>query len=455
MNIRNLTEEKHFSFLKLIQKINSSRNFYFIKNIGKPLNENLNVLIKSSIIKIVQSNFPDSIFLPLVVSLYGNNIPNLVLFIEGDDLINFEENRLIKWFNLAYKKMYNNNYDYIFGNFQIIDGKRIGCSLLLSKATIIQHLLFYTDSDTTHANPFIQLSLANKTKFCFFQYAPIKFSELENINKRFSVNMNCPLTNSNNIPSFCTIVPAFKRDYFNSIFYALSKQTYKPKFYVFIQNDDRKHFNLTIFKQFANIPIYHIWMQNWNSYFFLNHRLSSVFPCDFILKYDDDQWPIDNNIQETLINKTKNKNFIIGGRGFRIKSTFCGFTPKIYKEIDYNIVDHSATPFLIRQGYLKLDARNKIYSLYHAEDTSLSVNSWKLCNVTSIFMPMKIIHRQNDGNNHAADAKFKLIYKKEKNIFIKSYCYLIRSGYIPKRWVKLSLPKNQYINITIEHKKLF
>lgn len=59
-----------------------------------------------------------------------------------------------------------NKYDYILGNSQIIKGQKIVCSLLLSKSSIIEHLLYYTDSDTSHANPFFQLSLATKTKFC-------------------------------------------------------------------------------------------------------------------------------------------------------------------------------------------------------------------------------------------------------------------------------------------------
>lgn len=47
-----------------------------------------------------------------------------------------------------------NKYDYIFGNSQIIKGQKIVYSLLLSKSSIIEHLLYYTDSDTSHANPF-------------------------------------------------------------------------------------------------------------------------------------------------------------------------------------------------------------------------------------------------------------------------------------------------------------
>ena len=54
-----------------------------------------------------------------------------------------------------------------FGNSQFINVTKIGCSFLFSKASIIEHLLYYTDSHTSHVNPFIQLSLATQTKFSF------------------------------------------------------------------------------------------------------------------------------------------------------------------------------------------------------------------------------------------------------------------------------------------------
>ena len=50
--------------------------------------------------------------------------------------------------------------------------------------------------------------------------------------------------------------------------------------------------------------------------FFLNNRLSALFPCDFIMKYDDDQCPADITLQEKLVNNSKNKNVIIGKKGF-------------------------------------------------------------------------------------------------------------------------------------------
>ena len=185
INMKSLTKEKHLYFNNILMKLNSTRNFYFIQSIGQKLNDTLSELLRNSTIKLVSSNFPDSIFLPLVVSLYGETVPEFVLFIEGDDLLNINENKLINWINNAYLIIKGNAYDYIFGNSQIIDGKKIGCSILLSKSSVIQHLLYNTDSDTTHINPFIQLSLATQTTFIFIPFKNIKVSNLQNINGKF------------------------------------------------------------------------------------------------------------------------------------------------------------------------------------------------------------------------------------------------------------------------------
>ena len=124
VNMKHLTKDKHISFYEVMKKLNSTRNYYFIKNVGRPLNENLNELVENDTVKIVQSNFPDSIYLPLVVSLYGNNIPELVLFIEGEDILDNDIHKLIQWYNLALMQIKGNKYDYVFGNSQIIDGKK-------------------------------------------------------------------------------------------------------------------------------------------------------------------------------------------------------------------------------------------------------------------------------------------------------------------------------------------
>lgn len=80
--------------------------------------------------------------------------------------------------------------------------------------------------------------------------------------------MNCPSTIDKDKPSLCIILPNFKRNYISSSFTAFSNQTYKPKFYLIIQNDNRINYNLSLIQKMVNEPIYHIWMQNWNSFFF-------------------------------------------------------------------------------------------------------------------------------------------------------------------------------------------
>ena len=456
VNFHNLTKNKHILFNKTINKYNTKKKFYFIKTREKYLDPNLYSLIENSSIKIIQSNFPDSFYLPLVVSLYGINMAEFVLFIEGDDIVEDCGNNLTKWIDDAYKKIMENKYDYIFGNSKIINGKKIGCSILFSKTSIIEHLLYYTDSDTTHANPFIQLSLSKKTKFYYMPFYNIRSSNLENINGRLSLNMNCPLINDSKNISLCIILPNFKRNYFYNSFPAFSKQTYKPKFYLIIQNENKIYYNISLIQRMVNEPVYHIWMQNWNSFFFLPLRFSSIIPCDFVLKYDDDQWPLDNLLQEKLINFVKNKNVIVGKRGFSVKQSYCGYSSKNYIEIESNKVDHVAVPLLMRPNYIKLDARNKIYRLYGGEDIALCLNSYKLCNVTSEKIEMNITEKQTDGNNQLADKQIINEYKKEKksnfNLFEHIYCYLIHSGYIPRSWKGFKIPEKDYINITINHK---
>ena len=72
---------------------------------------------------------------------------------------------------------------------------------------------------------------------------------------------------------------------------------------------------------------------------------------------------------------------------------------------------------------------------------------------------MNLVQKQNDGKSQTKDKQIISNIEKEKDpnfdIFISSYCYLIRSGYVPRRWKDFQIPKKDYINITLEHKRLF
>ena len=127
-------------------------------------------------------------------------------------------------------------------------------------------------------------------------------------------------------------------------------------------------------------------------------------------------------------------------------------------KLEDNEVDHAATPLLIRPSYLKLDARNYIYRIYGGEDISLSLNSYKLCNVITKTVYMNLTQFHSDGNNQRNDKQIISQFKKERknnfNLFKNSYCFLISSGYIPRRWINFQMPEKKLLRIIIKHKSL-
>ena len=68
------------------------------------------------------------------------------------------------------------------------------------------------------------------------------------------------------------------------------------------------------------------------------------------------------------------------------------------------------------------------------------------------------MEKQKDGKNQRADKQIISAYKNDKEtnfrLFEKTYCYYIRSGYKPKTWYGFQIPKKDYIDISIKHKRL-
>ena len=71
---------------------------------------------------------------------------------------------------------------------------------------------------------------------------------------------------------------------------------------------------------------------------------------------------------------------------------------------------------------------------------------------------MNLMQRQKDGNSNIRDRQIISSYNKTKetprNLFRKIYCYLIRSGYIPRLWAEFHQPQKDQLNISIKHKRL-
>lgn len=71
---------------------------------------------------------------------------------------------------------------------------------------------------------------------------------------------------------------------------------------------------------------------------------------------------------------------------------------------------------------------------------------------------MDLIEKQNDGNSQNNDIQIISEIKNENiyhfNFFMSSYCFFIHAGYIPMKWDSFKISKKNFINITINHKRL-
>ena len=69
---------------------------------------------------------------------------------------------------------------------------------------------------------------------------------------------------------------------------------------------------------------------------------------------------------------------------------------------------------------------------------------------------MNLTEMQRDGNNQRKDKQIVSLYNSENqrkfDLFKNLYCFLIHSGYTPRRWINFKLPVKDYLNILIKHK---
>ena len=71
---------------------------------------------------------------------------------------------------------------------------------------------------------------------------------------------------------------------------------------------------------------------------------------------------------------------------------------------------------------------------------------------------MNLREFHGDGNNQRKDIQIIKEYENEGvknfNLFENTYCYYIRGGYKPRRWIDFTIPKKELIRIIIKHKSL-
>lgn len=441
---------KHKITLSIITELQESASLYDYKNKIKGKIEVLSdyVFLKNDQVnkdnfkaqKVVFSNFPDNGYLPLAVALYNNVIPDYIIYANKTEI---DEMPDPNWISNNVLMMKDKNIDLLFGGNTTYQNKTVGIGLMIAKTSIIQGLVYNTNSKTNSPPPLLMLSMYSeknpgKLKVEYSDYNHMKDSINYNYVDNFKLvkPQKClNLKNDTKNPTISYLLPQFKRSYIYHFITDFEKQTVKPEFYCLFQCENRLTFDLKRLEKLSSRPIYHIWCYNWKPYFFLPDYVAGLFPTDFVIRYDDDQYSKNVNILKKLIKMTLNKDMIIGYRGNNFSPRCKGADIDYYffRQIYYNHYDHVAVPLLFRPIHIKLMGRFEPITILHGEDIVLSISNSFLCNTTIYrYEKMKPKEYQSDGLKHGKDKQSKSVKKiSTKKFCKKQYCQFILNGYKP------------------------
>lgn len=428
--------------------------YYFIKRTRNTYYPNI------TFPKLIYSNYPDTGYMPLVVALYGQNPPEFILYSNQDNL-----RKVISddWIARAFAKLrMDNSTGVVFGGQTEYKGEKVGISLALIRSTVVRELLYYSNATSESIPPLLALSLlvrgskSNKIKMEFYPSKSVVSATYTNLEGKYPVRLQyCPEVHPNsNHPKLAILMPHFKRVYTYQHLQEYAKQDFQPTFYLIFQNDNRFSLDFDNLSTIVQQPIYHIWLYNWNSLFFLSNYASSLFNVDFVYRYDDDMYSTEHGLHNRILKMANNKDVIIGDRFGFMNLPICDFNPQP-KMIPCHGNDHVATPTMFRPFHAKLDGRNNPHTYVGGEDIGMSISSNMFCGTGIRHVPMNVIAKHSDGKNHQGDSQIQHQYKIEKhegrNLYFDVYCHYIIGGYMPKCWTDYSGPGNRLENITFPH----
>ena len=237
---------------------------------------------------------------------------------------------------------------------------------------------------------------------------------------------------------FSLMIPAYRRNYMRQSILSVMSQTVKPKAIFILQNRMHVTFNFTQLVQLSEVPIWHFWATNWNSYFFLTYVVMMFIKEKYSLKMDDDMFPWSMTGFENFVARiSRDKNTIIGISGYTAPETErfnCGINPTAFKQPKAS--DHVAWVVLMPASAGKIMHRFRAFTYLGGEDIAVSTTNSIECGTQSYTEPMRIMDQQNDGNSsqgrdEVADEVAKL---NVGWIFLPIYCHYIRAGYNPQAW---------------------
>lgn len=501
-------------------------SFYFFVHYTNGLNktskkkENLYEIKNLKWAKVVISDLPENGYLPLMISSYGLNMypPTIILYINASNydynqrkksglnnknhlselfkppsenkLINngfYNENShqfktvLSKWItNSFYKHLNDPNLSSIFGfktEIQTsIENRQnfVGCDVVMVKESIVRELLFYSNSTMNSQPSFLSLSMINSQKVhnSYDLFSTETIGKIYGIKPRINERFQCPkkLNETKKDYTFSIFIPCFKRNYFKGLFKNFSKQIYQPSYYVLIQN--RYYVSLDVENKFYKYiksnkrPIYKIWMVNFNSFFILPNLITSLLDTDFVIRFDDDHFPLFKNITKYVLDAAIKKNMkidsIIGHRASVLNRRIFAFQRFGNIFCHHHNVDYVASPYIYRPQQMKISGRVKPFFLAGGEDFQLGLVASIQCGTMSYYLNFNIFDHSDDRKKHILDREIQKYYNDHRynelpDYFSHSvYAYYIQIGYKPKCWNNFKLYENEKINgVEYKHKSFF
>lgn len=433
-----------------------TEGFFFVKT------DNQTYFTNASFPKLTYSTYPDTGYMPLLVSLYTIDPPKYILYADQYQL----KHRISdSWISHASMIMSRDpQIGVVFGADTIYNGKRVGISLAFVRESVLRELLYYTNCTSESIPPLLALSLASIE----FRKFKIEFLIDQNVVPRSYHNTDglmpirfqeCPIIHSNSPnPRFALLLPHFIREYTEKHLKEFAKQDISPVYYVIHQNRNRISIDFNKLRTIVQQPVYRIWEYNWNSFFFLTSYIPSLFNVDFVFHYDDDIYPNPKDAHRFILNLLNNRDRIVGNNPGIMNLPICGFNPQP-KMVPCRGYDHVAVPTIYRPSHSKLNARNRPYTYAGGEDIGLATTANKLCGTEAFLFRMNLTQFQNDGKNHQSDSEIHEVYKKEghlnRNLYFDVYCHYIQGGYQPKCWTNWSLPLNRFKNAIYHHTAIF
>jgi hypothetical protein len=250
--------------------------------------------------------------------------------------------------------------------------------------------------------------------------------------------MRCPADRRPQRTDVAAVIPSFKRDYMGHLVAGLSGQTPRPTRIFIFQNRMHRLLDFTRIFSVASVPVIHIWLTNWNSFFFESYVFMSFLPERFVLKIDD-HIPTDHVSLASNVDTAVRENAVVGRGSATIDPPLCSLDPQIVR--GGKAVDHVS----FEAQACKILHRFRTYNIVGGEDIGISVTNTMECDTQSLQQPFAI-QEFNHANRQRIDPEIHKEYEKiDGTLFELTYCHYITGGYRPVTWHNFSI--NNPINI--------